>query len=78
MKTNKAERRARLVARLCGNVRATIADARALGYCLPGIQAFQERHGIGDEATLPELVRTGDPSAVRLALSVARKVATVH
>lgn len=75
---NKAERRARLVARLCGNVRATIADARALGYCLPGIQAFQSRHNIGDEATLPELVRTGDPSAVRLALSVARKVATVH
>jgi hypothetical protein len=75
---NKAERRARLVARLCGSVRATIADARSLGYCAPGIQAFQGRYGIGDEATLPELVRTGDPSAVRLALSVARKVATIH
>ena len=69
----KGERRARLVSRLC-NVTATIEDAKALGFCQPGIEAFQQRHGIGDKATLPELVRTGDPSAVRLALSIARKV----
>lgn len=71
----KQNRRARLVARLCGSLTATIEDARALGFCSPGIAAFQTRFGIGDSATLPELVRTGDPSAIRLALSLARKVA---
>lgn len=78
-KSHKENRRARLVARLCAGVTATIEDARRLGYCTPGIQAFQSRYGIGDSATLPELVRTGNPSAVRLALSVARnlKPATV-
>lgn len=65
---------AALVARLCHGVTATLADARAMHYCEPGIRAFQERHGVGDTATLPELIRTGDPSAVRLALSIARKV----
>lgn len=70
----KAERRARLVARLCGSITATIEDARALGYCVPGIEAFQRQHGISDTATLPQLVKTGDPSAVALALKIARKV----
>lgn len=70
----KAERRARLVARLCGGIAATIEDARALGYCAPGIEAFQRQHGIGDAATLPQLVKTGNPSAVALALKIARRV----
>lgn len=69
----KDERRARLVARLC-DVSATIADARAMGYCLPGIEAFQSQHHIGDSAPLRALLSTGNPSAVRLALAVARKV----
>ena len=69
----KDERRARLVARLC-DVSATIADARAMGYCLPGIEAFQSNHHIGDSAPLRALLSTGNPSAVRLALAVARKV----
>ena len=69
----KDERRARLIARLC-NVSATIADARAMGYCLPGIEAFQSQHHIGDAAPLRALLATGNPSAVRLALAVARKV----
>lgn len=73
-RTRKEERRAALVARLCHGVTATLADAKALHYCDPGIQAFQARHGIGDSATLPELVRTGDPSAVNLALHIARQV----
>ena len=72
--TAKQERRARLVARLCRGASATLADARALGYCAPGIQAFQARFGIGDAAPLPDLIRTGDPSAVRLALAMARKL----
>ena len=69
----KDERRARLVARLC-DVSATIADAREMGYCLPGIEAFQSQHHIGDTAPLRALLSTGNPSAVRLALAVARKV----
>ena len=71
----KAERRARLIARLCKGATATIADARRLGYCGPGIAAFQRAHGIGETAPLPDLVKTGNPSAVRLALEVARKLA---
>jgi hypothetical protein len=71
----KSERRARLVARLCGGATATVADARAMGYCTPGIEAFRTQHGIGETATLPELCRTGDVRAVRLALAVARRVA---
>ena len=63
----KAERRARLVARLCGGIAATLADARALGYCAPGIEQFQRTHGIGDTATLPQLIKSGNPAAQRLA-----------
>ena len=73
----KDERRARLVARLC-DVSATIADARAMGYCLPGIEAFQSQHHIGDAAPLRALLATGNASAVRLALAVARKVRRVE
>ena len=69
----KDERRARLVARLC-DVSATIADARAMGYCTPGIEAFQSQHHIGDAAPLRALLATGNAAAVRLALAVARKV----
>ena len=69
----KDERRARLIARLC-DVSATIADARAMGYCLPGIEAFQSHHHIGDSAPLRALLATGNAAAVRLALAVARKV----
>lgn len=71
----KADRRARLITRLCKGATATIADARRLGYCVPGIEAFQRAHGIGDAAPLPDLIKTGNPSAVRLALEVARKLA---
>ena len=71
----KIERRARLISRLCDGAVATIDDARALGYCLPGITAFQSAHKIGESATLPDLVRTGNGSAIALALSVARKIA---
>ena len=71
--SRKQDRRAALVARLCHGVIATLADAKALGFCAPGIQAFQSRYGIGDEASLPELVRTGNPSAIRLAMQIARK-----
>lgn len=67
-------RRAALVARMCKGVTATIEDARALGFCEPGIAAFQAQHGISDVATLPQLVNTGNAAAIRLALKVARSV----
>jgi hypothetical protein len=72
--SRKVTRRLQLIARLCRNAVATVEDARALGYCSPGIAAFQSRHGIGDRATLPELMQTGDPAAQRLALCLARQV----
>ena len=71
----KSERRARLIARLCGTLTATIEDARALGYCTPGIEQFQRTHAISDTATLPQLIKTGNSSAIALALSIARKAA---
>jgi len=74
VKSAKEERRARLVARLCGSIVATVADARALGFCPPGIEQFQQQHGIGSSAPLPSLIRTGNPSAIRLALAIARRV----
>lgn len=70
----RVQRRLKLIARLCENAKATIADAKALGFCDPGIAAFQSRFGIGDTASLPDLVKTGDPSAVRLALHLAKKI----
>lgn len=68
----KAERRARLVARLCCNLKATIQDAKNMGYCQAGIEQFKEKFGIGDVASLPELVRTGNPAATALAFKIAR------
>ena len=70
---NKAQRRTSLVARFGDGIKATIADAKELGFCDVGIQQFQNRYGISDSATLPELVKTGDPSATRLAFHIARK-----
>jgi hypothetical protein len=70
----KQERRATLIARLCGGISATIGDAKKLGYCSPGIAAFQSRHGLGDTVPLPELIKTGNASAVALALKLARTV----
>ncbi len=69
----KTQRRVSLVARLCDGLKATIEDAKELGFCSAGIQQFKNRFGIGDSATLPELVETGDPSATRLAFHIARK-----
>lgn len=71
----KAARRAALVASRCAGITATISDARELGFCAAGIAAFQTKHGIGDTASLPQLVATGDRDAVRLALTIASKLA---
>lgn len=68
----KAERRARLVARLCCNLKATIEDAKNMGYCQAGIEQFKAQFNIGDVASLPELVRTGNPAATALAFKIAR------
>jgi len=73
---SKIERRARLVARICGGLVATVADAKRLGYCEPGILAFQNSTGFGDAVALPDLIKSGNASAVALALSIARKLST--
>lgn len=72
--SRRAERRLRLITRHCTSVCATIADAIALGFCTPGIRAFQDFYSIGDTASLKTLVETGNDSAIRLALHLARKV----
>jgi hypothetical protein len=74
-KDPKTQRRLRLVALTCKNLKATVTDAEAMGYCVPGIRAFQNRHGIRDEASLAELVKTGNPQAVALALKLAKAYA---
>ena len=76
VREHRADRRSRLIARLCCNVRATIADAKSLGYCDPGIAAFRAKHSLGESASLPDLCRTKDPLAIRLALHLARKIKT--
>jgi hypothetical protein len=70
----KEDRRARLIARLCKNVNATFEDARSLGYCEPGIRSFQQTYNISNQATLQELMATKNPLAVKLAITVARKI----
>lgn len=69
----REKRRASLLGRIAG-VQATYQQARELGFCEVGIKSFQSRFGIGNSATLNQLVATEDPSAVRLALHVARAV----
>jgi hypothetical protein len=71
-KDPKTQRRLRLVALVCKGLKATLADAEAMGYCAPGIRAFQSKHGLGDEASLAELAKTGNPQAVALALKLAK------
>lgn len=71
----RQERRARLIAKICGNIHATIGDAQKLGYCNAGITAFRQLHGIGDTASLPMLLESGNPLAIKLALYLARRTA---
>lgn len=70
----KEQRRLTLITRLCKGATASLADAKAMGYCDPGIHAFQSRFGIGDTSSLPDLVKTGEPAAIRLALHIAKRV----
>jgi len=73
--SRRMERFARLVTRLCCGAEATVQDARDRGYCRVGIKAFQKRYGIGNRASLRDLIETGHPAAQRLALDLARKIA---
>jgi hypothetical protein len=69
-----ANRRERLIVRLCKNAKATLQNAKELGFCDAGIRAFQSRHNIGDEASLCELVETGNPQATQLAFHLAKAI----
>ena len=69
-------RRASLLARISTQVTASEPDARALGYCSPGIAAFRAQYGItGERVALADLCRTGDRQAIALAITVARRAA---
>jgi hypothetical protein len=71
----RAKRKARLVARLCGRLTCTIDDARAVGYCRAGIDAFRRRYGLGETATVAELRRTHDAQALRVVAYAASRAA---
>ena len=71
----REERRLALAA-AATSVTVTEEDARAFGYCAPGIAAFRARHGItADRVPLSDLVRTGDRQAIALAIYAARRAA---
>jgi len=52
---------------------ATVQEARAFGYCSPGIREFQAKHNLGDTVSLADLAATGDARAQRLAVTLWRK-----
>ncbi len=70
----RRQRKARLIARLCGGLACTVEDARSLGYCRAGIDAFRDRYGLMDTATASQLRATGNPSAVRVISVAASRV----
>ena len=76
--TRKQERKARLVARLCGKLPVSITDARAVGYCTSGIDGFRQRYGIGETATVAQLRGTGDARVNPIIALAARKIATTE
>lgn len=72
------ERNARLaarVAKISTKITAEYDDARALGYCAPGIEAWARSRGIDITAAVPLaiLARDSDARAQKLALHLARK-----
>jgi len=70
------ERRLALAA-AATSVTVSEEDARAFGYCAPGIAAFRARHGItADRVSLADLVSTGDRQAIALAIYAARRAAS--
>ena len=58
----RTQRMARLVARLCGSLAVSYADARSVGYCDAGIRQFCTRHGLDPEGqtTVAQLRTTHD------------------
>jgi hypothetical protein len=73
----RAARKARLIARLCGALTCTVDDARAVGYCRAGIDAFCARYGLlGGAATVTQLRATQDAQVARVIEQAARRVAT--
>jgi hypothetical protein len=72
----RTERRARLIARLCDNVRVTVADVRAAGACRAGIEAWARHHAIDLTlvTSIPLTILAKDSQARYYALRVARTV----
>lgn len=72
----KIQRAAALIARLCGNLTVTHADARAVGYCEAGIAGFAQKHDLSpDQVTIQRLRATGDPMTEKVIAFAATRAA---
>lgn len=69
----KLGRKARLLSRLSSRIRASFADARSVGYCVSGIEAWCARRGVAVDSTVPIslLARDSDCRARHLAERLA-------
>ena len=74
----RGARKARLIARLCGGLACTVDDARALGYCRAGIDAFRDRYQLAETATARELRATGAYQAARVIERAAQRCAVTQ
>lgn len=68
------ERRARLITRLCDRAIVTVADVRAVGACMVGIENWCAAHSVSTDASLPITVLATDLQAFPYALAIARRV----
>lgn len=77
----RADRAARLLARVSDRVTATREDARAVGACVAGIEAYCSAHALGESVTARELVALAissrQPLALRAAVHAARRSISV-
>ena len=56
----KIKRAARLIAKLCPKLRVTFEDARAVGYCSAGIEAYCKRRHLPTDATDAATIRRAE------------------
>jgi len=76
----KTQRMARLIARRCGQLAVSAADARSVGYCDAGIRGFCQRHELDPEGqtTVAQLRSTGDERVRRVIDAAALRCATTR
>jgi len=72
----KLERAARLVARVC-DFEIEYSNARAVGFCQAGIQAFQRRTGLGDTVRKSDLLKFRELDPTRIDRLVTDRAAEI-